>query len=171
MVDKKKIPLDEIKKLPPTFFMLLINKAKSYLKKNEVMQRIFKDYDLDISEIDYIPTMFGEIDVSAKTDHGIVILNYRLLEDGDFFKDYSYLVHEYTHWAQQTTGTKPTKGADDGEYLDNPFEQEGFQNQVEYIAEHNGEGEAENYVEELLEHHDIDEDEKEDKKEKLLARL
>lgn len=171
MVDKKKIPLEEIKKLPLPFLMLLINKAKAYLKKNEVMQRIFKDYDLDISELDYIPTMFGDIDVSAKTDHGIVILNYKLLEDGDFFKDYSYLIHEYTHWAQQTTGTKPTKGADDGEYLDNPYEQEGFQNQVEYIAEHHGEDEAESYVEHLLEHHEISEGEKEDKKEKLMARV
>lgn len=148
----------------------MIKKMREYLKKNEVVQKMFKEYDVDIEEIDYIPMMFGNLEVSAKTDHGIIIYNYRLLTDGDFFKDFSYGVHEMTHWLQQTTGSKATRSSDDGSYLDNPYEQEGFQNQVEYISDQFGDGEAEKYVDDLLKHHEIDDKkEKEEKKEIFMA--
>ena len=52
------------------------------------------------------------------------------------------------------------------------FEQEGFQNQVEYIANQFGDGEAENYVDDLLEHHEVEDDkEYDDKKETLMAKV
>lgn len=150
----------------------MLKKMREYLKRDGVVQEMFKEYKVDISEIDLIPMRFGNLDVSAKTDHGVIIFNYRLLMDGDFFKDFSYGVHEMTHWLQQTTGTEPTKSSDDDNYLDNPFEQEGFQNQIEYIANQFGEDEAENYVNDLLDHHDVeDEDEKEEKKETLMANV
>lgn len=155
------------KSIHPKFLLKLINKAKEYLKKDKTMKRICDDYDCDVSIIDTIPTRFGEIDVSAKTDHGIIILNYELLEDGDFFKDYSYLVHEYTHYLQQCMGKKATQGADDGNYLDNPYEKEGFQNQVQFISDQFGDKEAEKYVEHLLEHHDMSDDV--EKKEELMS--
>lgn len=169
--DADKIPLNDIKKMPYNMLMRIINKAKKHLKNDEVMQRIFKEYDVDINEIDLIPTYFKDLDVSAKTDHGVVYLNYQLLCDGDFIKDYSYLIHEYSHWLQQTAGTKPTQSSDDDSYLDNPFEQEGFQNQIEYIAKRDGFDAAENYVDSLLEHHEIHHKEKNDKKETLMAKI
>lgn len=153
---REKIPLSTVKKLPYQSLNRMIRKMRAYLKHDGVVQEMFKEYDVDIEEIDLIPMRFGNLDVSAKTDHGIITFNYKLLTDGDFFKDFSYGVHEMTHWLQQTTGSKPTQSADDGEYLDNPFEQEGFQNQIEYIANQFGENEAENYVDDLLEHHDIE---------------
>jgi hypothetical protein len=168
----KKIPLAEIKALPPTFFLRLIKKMKKKLKEDEVMRKIFQEYETDINELDFYPMKFGNLDVSAKTDHGIIIFNYKLLCDGDFEKDYSYAIHEVTHVLQQTTGNKPTQGADDGSYLDNPHEKEGFQNQVEYIANDLGEEAAEDYVDNLLEYHDI-EDNKEfkNKKETLMSKV
>lgn len=170
--DKEKIPLSEVKKLPYKSLNRMIKKMREYLKQNEVVQQMFKDYDVDISELDLIPIMFGNLDVSAKTDHGIIILNYRLLTDGDFFKDFSYGVHEMTHWLQQTTGSKATKSSDDGSYLDNPYEQEGFQNQVEYISDQFGDDEAEKYVDDLLEHHEVDDKkEVEEKKEILMSKV
>ena len=169
---EEKIPLSQVKKLPYKSLNRMIKKMREYLKQNEVVQKMFKEYDVDISEIDLIPMMFGNLDVSAKTDHGVIIFNYKLLTDGDFFKDFSYGVHEMTHWLQQTTGTKATKSSDDGSYLDNPYEQEGFQNQVEYIADQFGEGEAEQYVDDLLEHHEIEnKKEVKDKKETLMAKV
>lgn len=169
---QEKLPLAAVKKLPYKSLNRMIKKMREYLKKDGVVQEMFKEYGVDIEEIDLIPMRFGTLDVSAKTDHGVIIFNYKLLCDGDFFKDFSYGVHEMTHWLQQTTGTKPTKSSDDGSYLDNPFEQEGFQNQVEYIANQFGEGEAEQYVDDLLEHHEID-DKKEfkEKKETLMAKV
>lgn len=78
-------------------------------------------------------------------------------------------MHEITHWLQQTTGSKPTKSSDDGNYLDNPFEQEGFQNQISYIADNFGEGEAEEYVDHLLDYHEADS--KDERKEELMAKV
>lgn len=141
---------------------------RKFLKEDPVVQDMFKEYGVDIDEIDYIPMRFGNLDVSANTDHGIITYSYKLLTDGDFFKDFSYGVHEMTHWLQQTTGDKPTKSSYDGEYLENPFEQEGFQNQVKYIAEQFGENEAQSYVNRLLEHHDVNDGKKKDKFEDIL---
>lgn len=166
-----KISLKTLKKIPHEILLKMITKAKDHLKGDEVMKRICEEYDQDVEMIDLIPTMFADLDVSAKTDHGIVYLNYKLLEDGDFFKDYSYLIHEYSHFFQQCFMDKPTQSADDGSYLDNKFEQEGFQNQIEYIANEFGDNEAHNYVDNLLEHHEVDGEEKEEKKEILMDRV
>ena len=169
---EEKIPLSQVKKLPYKSLNRMIKKMREYLKQNEVVQAMFKEYKVDIEEIDYIPMMFGNLDVSAKTDHGVIIYNYKLLTDGDWFKDFSYGVHEMTHWLQQTTGTKATKSSDDGSYLDNPYEQEGFQNQVQYIADQFGDAEAEQYVDDLLEHHEVEsKKEVKEKKETLMAKV
>lgn len=161
--------LEQAKKIPPKTLLKLINRMKKFLKKHPVVIDMFKEYDVPIDELDLIPMRFGELEVSARTDHGIITFNFKLLCDGDFFKDYMYAVHEITHFLQQTTGSKPTQGADDGDYLENPFEQEGFQKQVEYVDDMFGENEAEEYVDHLLDHHKVkDSDEREDKKEKLM---
>jgi hypothetical protein len=165
---KEKIPLSVVKKFPYKTLNRMIKKLREFLKKDKVVQEVFEEYGVDLDEIDFIPMKFGNIDVSAKTDHGVIIYNYKLLTDGDFFKDYSYGVHEMTHWLQQTTGNKPTKSSDNGEYLENPFEQEGFQNQLEYISEHFGKGEAEKYVDNLLEHHEVDDKKDKEKLEGIL---
>lgn len=170
--ESEHLPLSVVKKLPYKSLNRMLKKMREYLKQNDVVQKMFKEYGIDISEIDLIPMMFGNLEVSAKTDHGILIFNYKLLTDGDFFKDFSYGVHEMTHWLQQTTGEKATRSSDDGSYLDNPYEQEGFQNQVEYIAEQFGKDEAEQYVDDLLEHHEVEsEDEVEEKKETLMSKV
>lgn len=171
-MSEKKYSIEEVKKIAPEVLFQLIERMRKKLKKDEVVKRIFDDYNLDINEIDFIPMAFSDLDVSAKTDHGIIYFNYSLLCDGDFFKDYMYAVHEMTHFAQQTTGDGPTQGADDGDYLDNEFEQEGFQNQLEYMADEFGPEEAEDYVDDLLEHHEINgKKEKKEKKEVLLAKV
>lgn len=169
---QEKIPLSQVRKFPYKTLNRMISKAKKFLKNDETMKKIFAEYDETTDIIDFIPTCFGNLNVSAKTNKGIVILNYKLLCDGDFLKDYSYLIHEYTHWADQCLGDKPTQGSDDGDYLDNVYEQEAFQNQVEYISDKEGEEEAEQYVDDLLEHHEVeDPKEKEEKKDIFLANV
>lgn len=171
MTDKK-IDIEDVKKFSHSALQRLLKKLRTYLKEDEIVQRMFKEYGADINEIDFIPMKFDDIDVSAKTDHGVIIYNYELLTDGDFFKDFSYGVHEITHYLQQTCGKKPTKSSDDGNYLDNPFEEEGFKNQIEYISKEFGEDEADKYVEHLLDHHEVEDDsEREDKKEELMAQV
>lgn len=168
----KKLSIDKIKKIDPKLLLALINKAKRYLKKDKVMQDAFKEHNVDIEVLDYIPIYFKDLDVSAKTDRGIIYLNYKLLEDGLSMKDSSYILHEATHFFQQCFGDKPTQSSDDGDYLSNPYEEEAFSNQIDFISDHYGDQEADNYVEHLLDHHDIEsKTEREDKKEVLLSKV
>jgi len=166
-----KIPTDKIKNLSPETLLGMLNRMKKFLKKHPIVIKMFKEYDVPIEELDLIPMKFGDLDVSARTDHGIITFNLKLLNDGDFHKDYMYAVHEIEHFLQQTTGDGPTKGAEDGDYLKNPYEQSGFQRQIEYLDHMYGDDEAERYTEHLLEHHDKDGKEKEKLKEKLMEKV
>ena len=131
-----------------------------------------KENGVDVNIIDLIPMKFGDLDVSARTDHGIITLNYKLLCDGDFFKDISYMIHEMDHYFRQCLEDTPSRGADDGSYLDNEDEQRGFQRQVQYLDDMYGENEAESYVDHLLDHHDVkDDEEREDKKDILMEKV
>lgn len=164
--------MEKIKELSPETLLGLIARMKKFLKKHPIVIKMFKEYDVPIEELDLIPMKFDDLDVSARTDHGIITFNIKLLADGDFHKDYMYAVHEIEHFLQQTTGDGPTQGAEDGDYLENPYEQEGFQRQIEYLDDMYGEDEAENYVDHLLDHHEVkDSDEREEKKEKLMEKV
>lgn len=145
----------------------LINKVKSKLKKDPIIKRMFKDRDLSIDILDYVPMGFKKLDVSATTDHGVIYFNESLI---DTFEDDSshYLVHELTHYLQQCYNDEGTKS--DGKYLDNEFEQESFQNQTEFISEHDGDKAAISYVEQVLDHHDVnDAKERKSRKDELLS--
>lgn len=154
---------------PPKLLLGLINQAKNNLKQNETMQKVFEEHGVPIEYLDYFPMMFADLDVSAKTVKGVIYLNHKLLCDGDFFKDQMYLVHEAIHVLQQGFGDRPTKGSDEGEYLDNEYEIESFQNQLEWMANELGEDEAEKYVDHLLDHHEIKDEEAEEKKDELMT--
>jgi len=150
-----------------------ISKMRKFLKDDSTVQEMFAKKGLDIDIVDFIPIMFGKIDVSAKTDHGIIILNNKLLDD--WLKDkksidqFSYGCHECTHFIQQCFGEKGTQSASDGSYLDNPYEQEAFQNQVKFLADNDSEDKAINYVDDLLDHHDVNGKDREKKKDILLS--
>lgn len=154
------------KKLAP-----IIEKIREKVFNHDVVKDIFDKYDIDPEEKNLIPICFAKLPVSARTDHGVIYLNIDLLKDKNFSKDDHYLAHEVTHFAQQTTGNKPTPGSDKNDYLDNPIEQEGFRNQTKYISDTQGEDEAEEYIEMVLDHNsnDANDDKREDRKDKLLA--
>jgi cell fate (sporulation/competence/biofilm development) regulator YmcA (YheA/YmcA/DUF963 family) len=159
---------EEVRKIPKSELLDKINKIKAKIKDHDVVKDMFKEHNVDINDIDLIPMAFGDLDVSARTDHGVIILNYRLLQDG-INDDAHYFTHEITHWLQQTTNDGPTQGSAEGDYLENPYEIDAFQNQTEYIADEYGEDQAENYIEKVLDHHNVeDEDEREKRKKKLL---
>lgn len=139
----------------------LIDKIREDLKTHPVVIDMFDKHDVDIEYIDLMPMKFGDIDVSARTDQGVITFSNNLLYDG-FDDDDHYIVHEVTHVLQQCFGDKATTGSTDGEdYLNNKYEQEAFQFQTDFIEEEYGEEAKEQYVEKVLDHHDI---KKEDKK-------
>lgn len=145
----------------------IINGIKERVKKHDALKEAFDKYGLDIDEVDDIPVCFADVDVSARTDHGIIYLNWGLLDEG-FPKNDHYLAHEMTHFAQQTTGDGPTEGSTDDTYLDNKYEQEGFQVQTEYLSETKGDDVAEKYIDNVLDYHEVPKDEKSEKKKELL---
>ena len=165
----EKLSIDQVKKISPKVLLKLIQRAKDFLKKNDIFIDMCKEFDVDPDFIDFVPVKFGDLDVSAQTAFGVITLNYKLLCDGNFFNDYGYLVHESRHYLDQCFGSKPTQGADDGKYLDNPFEEEAFKDQIGYIDDIFGKQEAENYTDNLLDHHEIkNKKERKDKKKTLM---
>lgn len=166
------MPTDlEPRKIPHKQLRKVIDKVRQRIKTHPVIIKMFKEYDVDIDEIDLVPMCFADLEVSARTDHAIIYFNYDLLNDGDFEKDDHYVVHELTHYLQQTTGDKPTKGSEHGNYLDNDEEIEGFQNQTEFLSDTRNDGEAEKYVEQVLDHHDVDNKKERNKRKQELLQL
>ncbi len=131
-----------------------IEEIRSKVKTHPTIIDVFRKYEIPIDEIDLIPMAFAKMPVSARTEHGCIYFSTKLLEDG-FDNDDHYAVHEISHFAQQSTGNSPTQSSDVGSYLDNEAEVEAFQHQVEYMADERGEEEAEEYVNDVLDHHDI----------------
>lgn len=146
-----------------------INILKKKIRGHEVLEKMLKEWEAEDDVLDVIPVAFADLDVSARTDHGIIYLSYKLLKnkEDDIGNDH-YLIHEISHYLQQCYGDKPTQSSDVGDYLDNEFEQEGFQNQTEYIADTHGSEEAEKYIDRVLTHHDVNKKERKDKKDELL---
>lgn len=131
----------------------LIASLRNRLKKTKVARRLCGKYGEDPDFIDRVPIRFEPLDVSAKTVDGEILLNERLL-DGEARDCLRYLVHELVHCLQQKHG-KVDDSPKDGDYLDDPNEQEAFRAQYDYMEtvydpEYNQE-----YLENLMDHHDV----------------
>ncbi len=148
----------------------LLNNIKQKIKKSDVIINMFKKHDVNLDYLDLFPMAFSdEINVSARTDHGIIYFNIKLLEKPDQLDH--YMVHETQHVLQQAFGKVPTQGASDGDYLDNKFEQEGFKAQTEYLSDTRGDEIAEKYIDKVLDHHEVDSKKEREKRKKKLLEL
>lgn len=145
--------------------LLILQRVKDKIKDSEVYQNLCDEYEADLDIIDLIPMAFADLDVSARTEKGCIYFN-QALEENEL--DH-YMLHEAVHFFQQCYGDGPTQGSNNSEdYLDNEYEQEGFQAQTEYISETRGDDEAEAYVDKVLDHHDVNKSERNKKKKDLL---
>ena len=132
----------------------LINKLKEDTKKQDPYIKKCKKYNKDITFIDDVEIMFEPIDVSAKTINGIIILNQKLLKDGDWDDIMKYIIHEVTHCFQQEAGLVNEQVEKD-KYLDDDNEKEAFRAQLEYMDTHETNEEIQEYLENLLDHHNV----------------
>jgi len=146
----------------------IIDSVRDRVKESDVYKDMCKKHGVDLDYIYLIPMAFDDIQVSARTNKGCIYFNYALLEDGDFEKEDHYMIHEIVHHFQQCYGDGPTQGSNKNNYLDNEFEQEGFQAQTEYLSETRDDDAAERYVKKVLDHHDVPEDERKKRREDLL---
>ena len=136
----------------------ILARIKKELKKDLVVQEIIQSAGKDLSIIDGLPIDFSdEIDVSAKTINSRILLNKALLSE-PFEILMRYVIHELVHAFQHMDASNLTDDPyADQEYLDRPDEMEAFQYQIKFDSNHRGEDEVVEYVEELLDYHDIPE--------------
>lgn len=146
----------------------VINAVRERVKDSDVYKDMCKEHGVSIDYIDVVPMAFDDINVSARTNKGCIYFNYALLNDGDFDKEDHYMIHEMVHHFQQCFGDGPTEGSTKDDYLDNEYEQEGFQAQTEYLSETRDDETAEEYVDKVLDHHEVPEKEREKRRNDLL---
>lgn len=141
--------------------------VKNHIFDSNTYQKMCHQNNIDPNVIFYSPMAFADLDVSARTQHGIIYFNSKLKNNPQEIDH--YMIHEFTHVIQQCFGDEPTRGSNDSDdYLENPFEVEGFNNQTSYITEDEGPNKAERYIDRVLHHHDVPKYKRNDKKEKLL---
>ncbi len=152
--------------LSPKLLLAIIDKAKEELKESEAYKDMCDDIELDYDFIDLVPIKFGEIDTSAVTNSGVITLNIDLLNKKDLFELEHYILHESRHVADQCEA--PTQSANDGDYLSNPDEVAAFQHQLQHMEEEGDEDAAEDYVDQVLDHHEETGKERMQKRRKLM---
>jgi hypothetical protein len=145
----------------------ILDLIKNHIFDSNTYQEMCQKNNIDPNIIFYSPMAFADLDVSARTQHGIIYFNSKLKNNPQEIDH--YMIHEFTHVIQQCFGDEPTQGSNDSDdYLENPFEVEGFNNQTSYITEDEGPHKAEEYIDKVLHHHDVPKHQKNNKKEKLL---
>lgn len=152
----------------------MVSDIKASLKDNEIVKEICKEHGFDLDIIDGIAIEFGdpeEVDASAKTVNARIFLNEMLL-DGPYEEIMRYAIHELVHALQhmEREENEPADPYESMEYLDRPDELEAFQYQIKFEEEARGKEKAEEYVNELIEYHEIPHHHRENKKEELMEK-
>ena len=114
-----------------------------------------------------VPISFDKLDVSAKTIDGSIFLNEKLAKK-DFDILMRYVIHELVHAIQHSDEKNKNKEDKAEDYLDRQSEIDAFVEQIKFDKKNRGKDAAEEYVEELLDHHNIKGDRREKKREELL---
>lgn len=146
----------------------VLTEIKNRLKNEPLVHKIFKDHQKDLNLLDGIPIdISDDLDVSAKTVNSRIILNRALLYE-PFDVLMRYVIHELTHALQHIDAESTGDIYNNYEYLDRPDELEAFKNQIEFDKDKRGPKAVEKYVDDLLNYHEIPEEDKPEKKEELL---
>ena len=148
--------------------IMLLSKIRTELMNDKIAKDICKENEVDDDFLKGVPIRFDDLDVSAKTINSNIILNKKLIEKS-FHMIMRYVIHELVHAIQHCDSHKKEDKNDKAvDYLDNKDEVDAFQKQILYDSVVSGKGAAEDYVDGLLDYHDIDGDEAEEKKEELM---
>ena len=147
-----------------------IKALKNALKQEDEYLEKCEKYHKNKNFVDSVQISFEpDLDVSAKTINGQILLNDKLF-DKEWDVQMRYVIHEIIHAMQQDVGKVKGK-VDKNKYLDDKNEQEAFTAQISYMCEHDNTEEVQEYIENLLDHHDIKGKERKDKAKKLTEDL
>lgn len=142
----------------------IISQIKELLGDSEVVRKMFKRYGADIAEITDVDISFAPLPVSAKTKNEKIFINEDFLIDGSFIEQIHYVVHEMCHFLQQSMDDPfDLIPLDNMKYLDMPAELEAFAFQIAFQKEFYGEEFAKDYLDGLLDFHELEGTEREEK--------
>lgn len=147
----------------------LLAKIKQELRENDIAIEVCKEYGFEIDILDGIQFEFVDgLEASAKTTNSFIQLNSNLIDE-DFTIIMRYSIHELVHALQhmKLVGLDEFEGE---EYLDREDELEAFQYQIEYESDECGQEQAEEYVDNLIEYHEIPPENRADKRKELLKK-
>ncbi len=146
-----------------------IMNIRAKAKKEPLVLKKLKEYGLDKDLIDDVSVQFDKnLDVSAKTINGKIYLNADMLKEN--WQDYyHYFCHEIIHSAQHLSGKCSGDNKEDS-YLDNPAEIEAFQTQIKVREKTEPKEDVVEYVEDLMDRHNIPKNERAEKKKELLSK-
>ncbi|HEA46218.1 MAG TPA: hypothetical protein ENH99_00355 [Candidatus Pacearchaeota archaeon] len=148
----------------------IIEEMREIAKNDSGVIEKFKEYDISLDDIDTVYIDFVSLPVSAKTKDKKIYLNEKFLEKKEPIEfSIPYVIHELMHYLQQKTGKVDRQEQEGEDYLDKDTEEEAFSAQVDFKQREESPAEALRYVEQLLDHHDIDGKERKEKKEELLG--
>jgi len=150
--------------------MRILSEIRTSLINDEIAKEICKEKGFGTWFLASVPISFEELDVAAKTSDGSIILSRKLLNKPPVIR-MRYVIHELVHAMQHTKDYGKNKDDKAQDYLDRPDEIEAFQAQNKYDAEERGEAKVEEYVESLLDHHEIPAADKDEKRNELLKEV
>jgi hypothetical protein len=152
--------------------IIMLSEIRSHLSNDSIAKKICDENSVSEKFLLGVPISFEPIDVSAKTIDGHIILNESLTRKG-FDIRMRYVIHELVHAIQHSKDTSSEKNKEDEstDYLDKETEVDAFRWQVLYDSKNRGEKAAEKYVEDLMDHHDLQGKKRDDKKEELMEDL
>jgi len=149
--------------------MEILSHVRTALMNDKVAKQICKDKGMGEWFLKSVPISFDKLKPTAKTINGKIVLNPKLMKK-PFNILMRYVIHELTHAIQHVDDFGEKEDDKSQDYLDREDEVEAFQYQVEYDVGERGLEKVEEYVEGLLDFHDIPAVKQNDKKEELLDR-
>ena len=148
-----------------------LSRIRSELLNDPIAKDIASDLKEDADKfLKCVSISFDDLDVSAKTTNGNIILNQKLI-DKPFPVMMRYVIHELTHAVQHIMHDGSMKSRKNEDYLEKDSEVEAFQRQLEWQVDNSSLKEAEKYVDDLLAYHDTPKRKQEGIKEELLERV
>jgi hypothetical protein len=150
--------------------MRVLSDIRTSLMNDEIAKSICEENDMGGWFLKSVPISFDKIKVAAKTINGKIILNPKLIKK-PFKIIMRYVIHELVHAIQHVEDFGKNQDDKDDDYLDRNDEIEAFQRQIEYDSKTRGPDEAEKYVDNLLEYHDIPKSKVEEKKSEFMERV
>ena len=147
--------------------IMLLSEVRATLINDKIAKDICKENNIEKDFLLGVPISFDKLDVSAKTIDGSIFLNEKLAKK-DFDILMRYVIHELVHAIQHSDEKNKNKEDKAEDYLDRQSEIDAFVEQIKFDKKNRGKDAAEEYVEELLDHHNIKGDRREKKREELL---